>query len=395
MISYIIPTHDRPEQLSQTLEGIARLGDHGALGGAEVIVVDNASNPAAWTPDWLRSGIPVKLVRRERNEAAAGRNAGARAASEESTWLVMLDDDSHPMESSGLAALTDVPGDVGAISAEIFLPSGARESGGLPEVFVGCGVAIRRDAFLRLGGYDATFDYYAEEYDLAARMIAAGYRITFDRSFRVLHRKTTLGRDFGRILRRLVRNNGWIAQRYAPAQQRAAELRETVLRYGRIAWKERSLGGYLRGAFELASTLGRQSRRPLREDQWDRLTGLHHARVALAAADATQPLGRVAIVEAGKNGWAVERALVEAGATIVSDARSARTLVIGTMSPGPMLDALERAQAQGGGQRVVAPWVEAMRAAPVLVNGHAEIKRIDHAGDEGGRARLRATSSAA
>jgi GT2 family glycosyltransferase len=372
MISYIIPTRNRPEQLAQTLEAISRMGDHRIVGGAEVIVVDNASEPAAWTPQWLRSGVPVRLLRRELNEGAAARNAAARAASEESTWLVMLDDDSQPVDVEGLESLQNVPGDVGAIGAEIFLPDMSHESGGLPEVFIGCGVAIRREVFLRLGGYDATFDYYAEEYDLAARMMGAGFRIGFDRRFRVLHRKVSSGRDFGRIIERLVRNNGWVAQRYAPEEHRRAELREVVTRYGRIAWKERAMTGYAKGAWELARTLRRQARSPLRVELWDRLTGLHHARVALAAADAAEPLGRVMLVSRGKNAWAVERALEELGITIVTNASAARTLVIGTMSPGPMLDAISHREEDDW--RVVAPWVEATRGT-ALATGTASLRR--------------------
>ncbi|MGD9690243.1 MAG: glycosyltransferase family 2 protein [Phycisphaerales bacterium] len=379
MITYIIPTRNRPEQLAQTLEAIDRLGDHGS--GAEVIVADNASDPPAWTPQWLGSGAPVKLMRRDRNEAAAARNAAAREASEDSTWLVMLDDDSHPLDARFIEALSEMPGDVGAVAAEVFVPGGEmpaitlgmgvdardfasslaaptrHESGGLPEVFVGCGVALRRDLFLRLGGYDATFDYYAEEYDLAARMIAAGFRVLFDRRFRVLHRKVTTGRDFGRIIRRLVRNNAWVAQRYAPTDARLGELRETITRYAGIAWKEGVSSSYLRGVWELAGTLSRQPRTPLEPAHWDRLTGLHHARVALAAADAQQPLGRVALVDRGKNAWAAEKALAELGVRVIPDERGADTLVIGTMSPGPMLDALTTWTRLG--RRVVAPWVEA------------------------------------
>src|SRR6185503_611566 len=113
--------------------------------------------------------------------------------------------------------------------------------------FIGCGVAIRLRSFLAAGGYDPTFDYYAEEYDLAARFILAGYRIVHDRRFRVMHEKVTQGRDFNRIVHRLVRNNAWVAQRYAPIEHREAEINETISRYGRIAVKENAAAGYAAG----------------------------------------------------------------------------------------------------------------------------------------------------
>ena len=50
--------------------------------------------------------------------------------------------------------------------------------------------------------------------------------MAFDPWFRVLHRKVTANRDMNVILSRLVRNNGWVAQRYAPEVRRKEELRE-------------------------------------------------------------------------------------------------------------------------------------------------------------------------
>ena len=368
MISYVLPTRDRPDEVRRTLAAIERLGDHAEAGGAEVIIVDNASIDPVAAPPRLASGVSVKVLRRDRNESAAGRNAGAQAASPDSAWLVMLDDDSSPLDAGFLAALNQAPPDVAAISADIVLDQPAagqtrREAGGLPEVFIGCGVAIRREVFLALGGYDAAFDYYAEEYDLAARLLASGRRVAFEPRFRVHHRKVAGQRDFNRIIRRLVRNNGWVQQRYAPESQREAELWETVRRYYAIARKESALPGYVRGLGELCATLRRQPRTPLPGHLYDRLTGLAHAREAVAAAAAECPLGRVALVARGKNAWAVERALAEQGIVPGTDTEHADTLVIATLSPGPMLDAFDRLTRERPGARVVQPWLHARSGA--------------------------------
>ena len=188
-ISYILPTRNRPDALATTL---AKLGDlprpeHELAGGAEVIVVDNASDPSASIPCRLNNGLPIALIRRCTNDGAAARNLAANLA--RGQWLAMLDDDSHPLDCGHLHALAGVPAEVAAIGADIRLPDGSREAGGLPEVFIGCGVAIRRDAFLDAGGYDPSFHYYAEEYDLCAKLILRGGRIIHDSSFRVLHEK--------------------------------------------------------------------------------------------------------------------------------------------------------------------------------------------------------------
>src|SRR5436190_4576510 len=144
MITYLLPTRDRPDTLQTTLQ---KLGDlsaaaHEPIGGAEVIVVDNASSPAASLPTALDNGFKLTGVRRKRNEGAAARNIGAHLARGE--WIVMLDDDSYPLDSQHVEVLRSAPSDVAAIGADIFLPSCLREAGGLPEVIIGCGAAIRR-----------------------------------------------------------------------------------------------------------------------------------------------------------------------------------------------------------------------------------------------------------
>lgn len=363
-IAYVLPTRDRPDTLARTIAGLARLPRH----DAQVIVVDNASRTPPKLPIELANGLPVTLLMRDTNEGAAARNAGALAADSSCEWIVMLDDDSHPMHTGHLAALRDAPGDVGAVQAEIFLPdvkepegikASRHEAGGLPEVFIGCGVAIRRGAFLAAGGYDASFNYYAEEYDLAAKLMLAGLRITFDRRFRVLHEKTQAGRDMDVILRRLVRNNAWVMRRYSPRNERAREVRRTIVRYGRIAIKERAELGYARGLIDLAGTYFSQPRREMPRDVWDRFTGKAAAREALAAAHAARPFASAAIVDAGKNEHIVREVLREMGVRIVAREEDADALVIGTLSPGPVLDALsQRADTRAempGRARVIAP----------------------------------------
>ncbi|MCC6285567.1 MAG: glycosyltransferase [Phycisphaerales bacterium] len=368
-ISYVLPTRNRPDDLARTLGALGALPVH----DAEVIVVDNASTPPAHAPAVLGNGIGVRVLRRETNEGAAARNAGAAATDRRSAWVVMLDDDSHPLDIAFAQALHEAPGDVLALSADIVLPAQARrESGGLPEVFIGCGVAIRRDAFACSGGYDPAFGYYAEEYDLAARLLMSGGRVQFEPRFRVAHHKVPGGRDVDLILSRLVRNNGWVIQRYAPERERRAELGRMIGRYRRIAEKEGACAGFGAGLAELRRTIRGQRRSPMTDDVFARFTGLAYARDALAQAMREAYFETARIVEDGKNAHVVRRALRELGVREVGapdDAREAEALVIGTLSPGPMLDAAERlagASAPSGGLRVIAPWL-AGGPGPALV----------------------------
>lgn len=352
-IAYVLPTRDRPETLARTIAGLAALPRH----NAQVIVVDNASRTPPRLPIELSNGLPVTLLQRDRNEGAAARNAGVAASDPSCEWIVMLDDDSRPLSAGLLEALRDAPADTGAVQAEILLPPAdgraRHESGGLPEVFIGCGVAIRRHAFIEAGGYDPTFNYYAEEYDLSAKLLLAGWSIGFDQRFAVLHEKTPAGRDMNAILHRLVRNNTWVMQRYAPRGERSREIARTIARYGRIAVKERAETGYAAGLLDLARTALKQPQRPMPALLWERFTGLAAARSALQHAFAAAPFRTAAIVAPGKNEHVVRAALLELGVRIARDEQSADALVVGTLSPGPMLDALA---AHPSTPRVVAPF---------------------------------------
>lgn len=354
LFSIVIPTCDRPEMLRLTLDWLSRLdgGRIAAAGGGEVVVVDNASRVLPQIPERLGNGLPARLVIREENEGAAGRNAGVQCA--RGDWVVMLDDDSHPLDVGFVDELVCAPEDVGAIGAEIVLGDGSRERGGLPEVFVGCGVAIRRGVYLKEGGYDPSFGYYVEEYDLAARMILAGWRVVHSRGFRVLHRKVEAGRDMNRILRMLVRNNATVERRYAPGDLCDGAVARMVDRYRSIAEVEGANEGFARGVAELRTSMVMRERREMSDAQYDRFTGVAAARVRLGEVMWLMDVDRVSIVGSGKNDWVVRQVLDEIGVEVVERGRGERALVVGTMSPGPMLDGVD---AFGGeGLPVVGAW---------------------------------------
>jgi hypothetical protein len=88
---------------------------------------------------------------------------------------------------------------------------------------------------------------------------------------------------------------------------------------------------------------------------FDRFTGLAEARASLSAAWVERPFRAAAIVDEGKNLRLVRQAAEELGARIVAEPDAADALIIGTLSPGPLLDAWERRSADPG-QRVISPW---------------------------------------
>jgi glycosyltransferase involved in cell wall biosynthesis len=97
MITYLLPTHNRCERLHATLHMLGSLDAsiHEAVGGAEVIVIDNASEPAIKIANQLANGFQTQLIHRSTNEGASARNIAAQHARGE--WIVMLDDDSYMM----------------------------------------------------------------------------------------------------------------------------------------------------------------------------------------------------------------------------------------------------------------------------------------------------------
>ncbi|MHA7813056.1 MAG: glycosyltransferase family 2 protein [Phycisphaerales bacterium] len=334
-VSFIIPTRNRKEELSETVTRLGEL-DLSLIGhAAELIVADNASDERVQLPDSLENGLQVRVLHLQENRNTGARNDAARDA--RGDWLVMLDDDSAPLAQTDWSVLEQFPATVAAVGGEIMLPSGKRESGGLPEVVVGCGCAIRRSVFLEAGGYDAGFGYYAEEYDLCARLIGMGYVIAHSRSLKFLHRKSHLGRDFNEILYRLVRNNAWVMQRYAPELTREGELAALFDRYREIASREGAMCGYERAMLELNATLDQQIRMPLSDVEWDRFTG--RAAVRGSIRDGRPRLtGAIRLIgePLAKGRGIIKEELLSAGFQIGEG--GAGTAMIGVLSPGPMLD---------------------------------------------------------
>jgi GT2 family glycosyltransferase len=349
VISYVLPTRNRPTILAETLRALAKLPRH----DAELIIVDNASDMPFDAPARLENGVRVEVLRLPENRSTAARNAGCERAvaraggsAHDDHWIMMLDDDSSPLSLEFLPLLGTVPTSTAVVAAEVVLDDAdgkvRHEAGGLPEVLIGCGAAIRASVFVELGGYDPAFDYYAEEYDFCARVLLTGMRVQYDRRCVVKHRKVSAGRDMHRIIGNLVRNTGLVMARYAPDAIRGQMIEEQLSRYGRIAAKENAVAGYERGVRELHERLPHQPRTPLPEPGWKRFSGYAAVAQHLQHCKARPGWGTVAIVEQGKHADVLEQALRDAAIPVTTDAAAADTLVVGTLSPGPMLDAESR-----------------------------------------------------
>ncbi|MCA9297248.1 MAG: glycosyltransferase [Phycisphaerales bacterium] len=362
LLSFILPTRNRHNDLARTLDLLASCTTVPAL-DAEVVVIDNASTPAVRVPDRLRNGWPVHLESLDANHGTAARNIGSHRAN--GTWLIMLDDDSTPIDFEWVDQLRTVPKNCAVIASPVVLsvdgPAPRREAGGLPCVFIGCGAAIRREVFETLGGYDATFGYYAEEYDFCAKLLMHGYAVRWSMDFIVHHRKVAANRNMNVILENLVVNNARVIDRYAPSSWRDAERERLVKRCRAIADREHAQEGFERGLARI-NPLPPDVRTQLTVAEWSRFTGAAHARESLRDAYELAPFRSARLIDpthiAGKHRWCIDAALRSLGIAIVDD-DAADVDVIATLSPGPMLDTAELHAATHPDRRIITPWMPA------------------------------------
>jgi glycosyltransferase involved in cell wall biosynthesis len=185
-VSVVIPTHDRPVFLAQTLAGALR--QEGV--DLEVVVVDDGSRPGLVAGV---AGVDDPRVRVERNETARGvaaaRNRGIETASGE--WVAFLDDDDLWAPSKLLDEIRAAreAGTAWAYAGVVKIDERNRVIGGSPPpdpadvarrlptwnlVPGGCsGVIVRREALAAAGGFDARLVNLAD-WDLWIRLGRVG-----------------------------------------------------------------------------------------------------------------------------------------------------------------------------------------------------------------------------
>ena len=191
LFSVVIPTHARPHQLADCLNALAR--QQFPRGAFEVIVVDDGDLLPSQGP--APRDLDVKVVRQPHAGPAAARNRGVAHACGQ--YLAFVDDDCvpdpgwlaalerclrrHPGALVGgrvINALNDNPWSTASQLLIDFLYDSYTD-GGAPRFFCTNNLALARDAFQNLGGFDRSFRLAAgEDRDFCARWtIAGGVRI--------------------------------------------------------------------------------------------------------------------------------------------------------------------------------------------------------------------------
>jgi GT2 family glycosyltransferase len=191
-VSVIVPTRDRPAQLADCLDHLARL--QRPAGGFEVIVVDDGGSvPLEPLLATFRPRLDLIAIDQEHAGPARARNAGAARA--RGRQLVFLDDDCRP-EPGWLAALAD-GGDGTARGGRVVnafpdvLCSAASQmlcdylyayynGNGSPRFFTSNNLTLERDLFGAIGGFDPSFTLAAgEDRDLCDRLLRAGVPLRY------------------------------------------------------------------------------------------------------------------------------------------------------------------------------------------------------------------------
>jgi O-antigen biosynthesis protein len=231
-VSVIVPVHGK---LAYTLACLRSLARHGAQAPFEVIVVDDASPDASAATLAQIGGL--HLLRNTANLGFIGScNAGAAAARGE--FLLFLNNDTQ-VTSGWLDALLDCfaeRADCGIAGSRLVYPDGRlQEAGGLVfadgscwttgrfeprdvplfrcrrevDYVSGASLLIRRDVFVRAGGFDARYaPAYYEDADLAFAVRGLGLRVYYEPASTVIHCEgISAGTDLDRGMKRHQRPN--------------------------------------------------------------------------------------------------------------------------------------------------------------------------------------------
>ncbi len=218
-LSVVVLSYNRRVSLLETLKSL----DDGPITRlSEIIVVDNGSTDGSVPA--VREYFPgVQLISLQQNSGVHGFNVGVEAAHGE--CVLILDDDSQPEPISLEMALKHLAAhpEAGAVTLLPRHPETARaewpSASQLPRArdnwpMMGCGNLVRRQAWLRVGGYERSYFLYRNDADLALKLIGSGLSVHFNPAWVVWHDSPAAAMKTERWLRLATRNWIWMGRRH-------------------------------------------------------------------------------------------------------------------------------------------------------------------------------------
>ena len=204
MISFVVPAYNEEKYLGPTLAAIRSAAD--AVGEPyEIVVADDASSDATAAVA-LQGG--ARVVRVDKRQIAATRNAGARASTGE--HLVFVDADTRvdaalvaealaAMRSGAVGGGARVRMDPSPFWANVFMAVFTPVYFGLARFAAGCFVFCTRGAFDAAGGFDES-TYAGEEIHFSRALKGLGRFVILRERVATSPRKVE-GRGFWQMMR--------------------------------------------------------------------------------------------------------------------------------------------------------------------------------------------------
>lgn len=204
LFSVIIPTYNRPDRVQQCLASLLKLDYR--RDRMEIIIVDDGSKtPLDEIISPYQNQINITLIRQENSGPAKARNTGALTA--KGKFLAFTDDDCTPTSDwlkqlelqfnkqpycliggTILNALTDNIYTTASQEIINYLYSYYNANPEESHFFTSNNIAVAKDLFIKVGGFDASFPLAAgEDREFCDRWLHLGYKMIYARDAKVYH----------------------------------------------------------------------------------------------------------------------------------------------------------------------------------------------------------------